>query len=539
MTLAETTSPQQEGDWILAMPLAELRDKGAMVIKAGRKQIVVFHSDKGVYACNNRCPHEGYPLKEGTLTGGCVLTCNWHNWKFDLESGETLVGGDRLRRYPVELRDGAVWIDVSDPLPNDRIETSLSALHQSFRRMEYDRMAREIARMTAVGGDPHEALRRSVRWTHDRFEFGTTHAIAAAPDWLRLGEDFARDEFEAMTPFVEVVAHLAWDSLREPIYAFPEGEEEYDAATLTSAIDAEDEVTAVRQVRGALKAGLGFADLAPALAQAALAHYADFGHSAIYVVKTEALIQRLGPAVAEPLLLALVRALVYAWREDLIPEFRSYGAALAAWRSDPCTASRSAVTAEDFRGLSAKQAMALCLEKRDDPATLYDALLGAAAWNLLHFDRRVEQRFDNNVADNVGWLSFTHAITFANAARSLAERDPELWPNALLQMACFVGRNNAYVDTDQDVASWRVADPAVFFAQSAREIFDHGQFEYIVACHLVKTLVAAREELDLAVDAPWADDLTAAVNRFLHTPIKRKHVVRTMRQSRNFVALEG
>jgi nitrite reductase/ring-hydroxylating ferredoxin subunit len=45
-------------------------------------------------------------LSEGVLTDGCILTCNWHDWKFDLGSGETLVGGDRLTRFPTRLQDG-------------------------------------------------------------------------------------------------------------------------------------------------------------------------------------------------------------------------------------------------------------------------------------------------------------------------------------------------------------------------------------------------------------------------------------------------
>mgnify|MGYP002037594384 FL=1 len=50
-----------------------------MLVKHGDKQVALFHSPKGVYACNNRCPHEGYPLSQGTLAEGCVPTCNWHN----------------------------------------------------------------------------------------------------------------------------------------------------------------------------------------------------------------------------------------------------------------------------------------------------------------------------------------------------------------------------------------------------------------------------------------------------------------------------
>jgi nitrite reductase/ring-hydroxylating ferredoxin subunit len=48
-----------------------------------------------------RCPHEGYPLAAGQVSpGDCVLTCNWHNWKFRLDTGECLIGGDHVRGYP-------------------------------------------------------------------------------------------------------------------------------------------------------------------------------------------------------------------------------------------------------------------------------------------------------------------------------------------------------------------------------------------------------------------------------------------------------
>ena len=53
-------------------------------------------------------------MKPITLDGSCVLTCNWHNWKFRLEDGENLYGGDRLRTYPVEIRGDDIWIDLTE-----------------------------------------------------------------------------------------------------------------------------------------------------------------------------------------------------------------------------------------------------------------------------------------------------------------------------------------------------------------------------------------------------------------------------------------
>ena len=530
----------QAGNRVHLGSLAALREKGRQLLKVGGKQIAVFAGDDGVYACNNRCPHEGYPLMEGKLTrradgGGCILTCNWHNWKFDLEGGETLVGGDKLRRYPVEVVDGEVWLDITDPPAEERRAAALESLRGSFRRHEYDRMAREIARLQKAGGDPLDAVRGALDWTAERFEFGSTHAHAGAPDWLALRDDLAANDQERLVPLLEVVGHLAWDCLREPAYPFPAESRPFVAAELVAAIEAEDESAAVASLRGALGAGLGFRDLEAALAEAALAHYQDFGHAAIYVYKTGQLIDRLGPAAAEPLLLNLVRSLVYASREDLIPEFRAYGPALERWDGKGA----APVTAEDLRRLSVPKVLERVLRSTADRKALFDALVGAAAADFLQFDLAVADASDKPVSHNVGWLDYTHAITFSNAVRVLCSRHPHLWPQGLLQIACFVGRSAAYVDRDYDTAPWQVSDAASFFEQSLRGLFDHAQPEYIVSVHLVKLLTAAREEINADPAAPWVPVLLAALNRFLHEPLKRKHTRRTAQQAIGFVAAEG
>ena len=78
--------------WEKATTLDRLKRDGRTVAKIGSRQIAVFETGSGILACNNRCPHEGYPLKEGSLDGACVLTCNWHNWKFDLKTGANQIG---------------------------------------------------------------------------------------------------------------------------------------------------------------------------------------------------------------------------------------------------------------------------------------------------------------------------------------------------------------------------------------------------------------------------------------------------------------
>ncbi len=528
-------STREEGSLVHVGSLAALAGKGRQLVKLGAKQIVLFHSDGKVYACNNRCPHEGYPLKEGSLSQGCVLTCNWHNWKFDLESGDTLVGGDKLRRYPVRLAGDDIWLDIADPPPAERAAAALASLRGCFRRHEYDRMAREISRLQLAGADPLDAVRGAIDWTHAQLEFGTTHAHAAAPDWLALYDRHAGDTSIRLVCLIEIVGNLAWDTLREPLYPYPSEILSYEPAALVAAIEREDEAAAVGRLRGALADGLSFADLERPLAAAALAHYQDFGHSLIYVLKTGQLIERLGESAAEPLLLALVRSLIYAQREDLIPEFRSYRKVLAAW--DGC-GGKPAV-AEDFTSLSVPRVLARTAESSADTEALFKALLGAAAWQFLQFDLTRAARTDGPVSQNVGWLDVTHGITFANAVHVVCAKYPELWPQGLLQIACFLGRNAGYVDRDLDTGGWAVADREAFLEQAFAGLLDHAQPEYIVSCHLVKLLTAVRNEIAASPDAPSEPTLLAAANRFLNTPLKRKHTLRTARQARAFVEAEG
>src|SRR6202012_50700 len=158
--------------------------------------------------------------------------------------------------------------------------------------------------------DPAEAVATAVAWTAERFEFGTTHAIAGAPDWLELHDRQGTSTVERLAAIGEILGHIADDARSGRTFPYPTGEAAWDETGFLNAIEHEDESRAIALIRGALGSGLRAKDLMPTLAAAALGHYADFGHSLIYVVKTVALVERLGPAAAEPLLAMLVRSLV-------------------------------------------------------------------------------------------------------------------------------------------------------------------------------------------------------------------------------------
>ncbi len=77
--------------------------------------IAVFHTRSGaVYATQALCPHRDGPLIDG-LMGGTTLLCPFHAWKFDLRTGEALLGQCGLETYPVRLDAGQIVLTL-DPV---------------------------------------------------------------------------------------------------------------------------------------------------------------------------------------------------------------------------------------------------------------------------------------------------------------------------------------------------------------------------------------------------------------------------------------
>ncbi|OFV98287.1 MAG: hypothetical protein A3F68_03530 [Acidobacteria bacterium RIFCSPLOWO2_12_FULL_54_10] len=82
------------------------------------KPIALFHVDGNFYAINYICPHMGGPLGEGKLSG-FVVSCPWHNWTFDVRTGQAdHAGGHSVSAYEVLVEDGEVkigWLKQTEP----------------------------------------------------------------------------------------------------------------------------------------------------------------------------------------------------------------------------------------------------------------------------------------------------------------------------------------------------------------------------------------------------------------------------------------
>jgi len=516
--------------WVKAIPCADVQN-GPSVFKHPPKQVAVFQVAGNIYAVDNRCPHEGYPLSEGTVDANCMLTCNWHNWKFQLSDGACVLGSDDVRSYATKVEDGYVWVDLTEPPPEVLQRQILRGLEAAFRDQEFDRICRELSRLYFYGLDPAAAVGEAIAWSYDRFEFGFVHAYAATADWLELAQRFEGQWEPQLICLAESIDHMAHDALRQPPYPFPATGEPFHPAAFAAAVEAQAHDRAVGLVVQGLADGLHWADMQAPFAKAALAHYNDFGHSLIYVYKVSQLIETLGPKVESYVLPALARSLCYTTREDLIPEFNGYTDAWTLLQDAQWGVSDADVPPLPFPATTT-QALDWVVQTASShaPEVLYHQLLEALARNLLYYDATYDSAYDRPVSDNVGWLGFTHGITFANAVRSQCTAFSHLWPAGLLQMACFLGRNRRYIDLTMSTDEWEVSDTEVFFDDVHELLLDHGMREPIFAAHLIKTTRAVREEL--AEASPTCQRaLLAGLNRFLHSPIKQKHVRRLARQA--------
>jgi nitrite reductase/ring-hydroxylating ferredoxin subunit len=508
--------------------------KRMAIVSVGRRQLVIVGGAEGeIYALDNRCPHEGYPLSKGTVDGRNVLTCNWHNWKFDLRTGKCLLGGDDVRVYPLKIEDGAVWVDPSEPPLEIVAQNLLKGFRVAFDKRQYGRMVRELARFHCSGLGLSLPVERAVLWSHDRFEFGTTHAYAALSDWLALSGHFADDLALGLACRAEAIDHLAFDALRRPRFPFVESKRGFKLHEFLDSIEAEDEENAQALLNGAFEEGVPLGLLHRAFSTAALAHYCDFGHSLIYVQKTFSLAGVLSASSHRLLLKNLVRSLCYSTREDLVPEFAGYSPNIEAFVQMSLQPPNGELASLEAKG-AARSMRWLVEHACHTTDELFDHLLGRSARNLLFYDISLQYSTDNPVTRNVGWLDFTHGITFAAAVRSTCSLFPELWSSGLMQMACFYGRNAGFLESDLDTEKWSVHDSKVFMEESLRGLLDHGNAHPIYSAHYLKTVLAVRAELEVASEET-SKLLLMGLNRFLHSPLKGKHVLRTVRQGLRLV----
>ena len=96
---------EQPGSRHVVAPFSELPPGSRRIIQVEGREIGVFNVQGSFYALRNLCPHRSGPLCLGRLRplvgspglyqvdyerDGEILKCPWHQWEFDIKTGQAL-----------------------------------------------------------------------------------------------------------------------------------------------------------------------------------------------------------------------------------------------------------------------------------------------------------------------------------------------------------------------------------------------------------------------------------------------------------------
>jgi len=96
----------------------ELNDNRVMTVIAGHKDLCLSNFKGKLTAMDNKCPHQGGPLGEGSIENG-LLRCPWHGWDFCPHGGSSGDFDDGLETFPVKVESDAVYVGLKPEPPHE------------------------------------------------------------------------------------------------------------------------------------------------------------------------------------------------------------------------------------------------------------------------------------------------------------------------------------------------------------------------------------------------------------------------------------
>ncbi len=433
----ESATPGRTEDYVRAARLADVRNVGCMGVHVEGHMLALFAYGDKIYAVDNRCPHMGFPLDRGTIKDG-ILTCHWHHARFDLASGGTFdQWADDVRTFPVEIRDGEVWVDLAP-------RVDLRAHHRQRLR---DGLERDIPLVTGKavitlldgGDDPAEPFRIGLEFGARYRQAGWGQGLTMHTCMMNLLPHLnAEDRPRALYHGLSAVAR---DSAGMPprFGVRPLQTATSDLATLKrwfrKFVEVRDADGAERCIVSAVRAGADHRQMADLLFTAATDHrYIQIGHVLDFTNKALEALDAAGWAYAEPVLTSLVSGYTSAermeesnaWRNpvDLVAilerPFEALPAALERGRRGKWGNGAQVVPVllgEDAQAIA--DALLATLGEGATAAELAGVVAYAAALRIARFPT------SNEFGD---WDTSLHTFTFANAVHQGLRRvaSPEL-----------------------------------------------------------------------------------------------------------------
>jgi nitrite reductase/ring-hydroxylating ferredoxin subunit len=446
--------------------LAELKATNCLTVLAERHTIVLFAYGDKVYAVDNRCPHMGFPLDKGSVKDG-ILTCHWHHARFDLASGGTFDQfADDVRDFPVEVRDGEIWVDLAQR--HDPREHQQDRLQVGLERDISLVIAKAVILLMDNGGDSVEPFRIGL-------EFGSRYRDTGWGQGLTMHTCFmnmlpALDADDRPRAMFHGLSAVARDTGGHPprFGVRPLPTQDADIPTLKrwlrQFIEVRDSEGAERCVISALRAGATPEQMADMLFASVTDHrYIQVGHPADFTNKAFEALDLAGWEYAEGVLASLVMNYANASRMEESNEWRNPIDLIAIL--DNVFVELPAVLEHGSRRRGAwagRDAMIPTLLS-DDPQAIADALLNAlrdgcsmeqlASTVTYAAALRIAQFHTSNEFGD--WDTALHTFTFANAIHQGLRRSPS--PELL--RGVFDAAMSVYLDRFLNIPAARIPQP--------------------------------------------------------------------------------
>ena len=106
--------------WHRALAPGELAEGRVKTVTIGRRSLALTHFRGGYGALDNRCPHQGGPLGEGSIEKGW-LRCPWHGYDYSPCNGSPPPGfSDAPASYRTEVRADGVYVALPAEVDHPR-----------------------------------------------------------------------------------------------------------------------------------------------------------------------------------------------------------------------------------------------------------------------------------------------------------------------------------------------------------------------------------------------------------------------------------
>jgi nitrite reductase/ring-hydroxylating ferredoxin subunit/DMSO/TMAO reductase YedYZ heme-binding membrane subunit len=112
-----------EDEWIDAAGVREIPESRAKIVRVrGCRPIALFRHEGGFNAVSNVCAHQGGPLGEGKIVGGCI-TCPWHGFQYLPRNGQSPPPfTEKIATYEVRVRGDRVEVRAKELPPGTDVE---------------------------------------------------------------------------------------------------------------------------------------------------------------------------------------------------------------------------------------------------------------------------------------------------------------------------------------------------------------------------------------------------------------------------------